>query len=230
MTSNVGSDLIRKESALGFAVKSEEAKTEDQQYERMKDKVLAEMKKSFRPEFLNRVDSTLVFHTLSKEHIREIVDMMLKEVAEQIQSKGFFLEVSTEARDWLGETGYDPLFGARPLRRVIQERLEDSLSDALLRNEFQLGDTIRVELTEEVNPENEDATPEKRLKYERVASASNSTEHHDHGDGDAEGDDSGDIHDDGGDSHHDGGGGGNIQGDGDGGLPTQAPAIASSEV
>ena len=131
MTTNVGSDLIRKESALGFAVKSDEAKSERQQYERMKDKVLQEMKRVFRPEFLNRVDATLVFHTLSKEHIRQVVDIMLRQVEKQVLLKGFNLDITTAARDWLGEKGYDPVFGARPLRRVIQERLEDSLSEAL---------------------------------------------------------------------------------------------------
>ena len=211
MTSNVGSDLIRKESAIGFAVKSDEARTEQQQYERMKDKVLAEMKKVFRPEFLNRVDSTLVFHTLSKEHIRAIVDLMLKEVAEAVRLKGFKLDVSTEARDWLGETGYDPVFGARPLRRVIQERLEDSLSDALLRSEFEPGDTISVGLVEEARPDGKEGETEKRLDYERIPAP----EANDKSDGDD--DDSDD-------------GGGDTRDDSGGDSPTETPAIASSEV
>ena len=211
MTSNVGSDLIRKESAIGFAVKSDEARTEQQQYERMKDKVLAEMKKVFRPEFLNRVDSTLVFHTLSKEHIRAIVDLMLKEVAEAVRLKGFKLDVSTEARDWLGETGYDPVFGARPLRRVIQERLEDSLSDALLRSEFEPGDTISVGLVEEARPDGKEGETEKRLDYERIPAP----EANDQSDGDD--DDSDD-------------GGGDTRDDSGGDSPTETPAIASSEV
>ncbi len=181
MTSNVGSDLIRKESALGFAVKADAMQTEKQQYERMKDKVLQEMKRVFRPEFLNRVDSTLVFHTLSKDQIRQIVDMMLREVEKQILLKGVNLDVTTAAREWLGDKGYDPLFGARPLRRVIQEQLEDSLSEALLRSEFEPGDTIRVDLGEE---ENDEGKVEEKLVYERAPAA--------RGDGGSAGDEGGD--------------------------------------
>ncbi|PZC45320.1 MAG: ATP-dependent Clp protease ATP-binding subunit ClpC [Chloroflexi bacterium] len=165
MTSNVGSDLIRKESALGFSVKSDEAKTEVQQYERMKGKVLTEMKRVFRPEFLNRIDSTLVFHTLNQEQIREIVDLMLKEVDKQVMLKGIHLDVTLAARDWLGEKGYDPVFGARPLRRVIQERMEDSLSEALLRGEFEPGDTIKVDVVTETNDEGKEDT---KLDYTRI--------------------------------------------------------------
>ena len=168
MTSNVGSDLIRKESAFGFAVKADDAQTEQQQYERMKDKVLQATKNHFRPEFLNRVDATLVFHTLSKEQIRGIVDMMLLEIDKQIILKGFLMEVTPAARDWLGERGYDPLYGARPLRRVIQERLEDSLSEALLRGEFDAGDTIVVDVVTDTNDE---GVEESRLDYTRVPSA-----------------------------------------------------------
>ena len=155
MTSNVGSDLIRKESGLGFAVKSDQARSEQQQYERMRDQVLQEMKKVFRPEFLNRVDATLVFHTLTRDHIRQIVDMMLRQVEKQVALKGYTLDVSAAARDWLGKKGYDPVFGARPLRRVIQEQLEDLLSEALLRGEFEPGDTIHVELGREPRDDGE---------------------------------------------------------------------------
>ena len=165
MTSNVGSDLIRRETQLGFATKTDDARTEEQQYERMKDKVLQEMKRVFRPEFLNRVDSTLVFHALSKAQIREIVDLMLQEVDKQITAKGFHLVVTDEARDWLGRTGYDPVFGARPLRRVIQESLEDTLSEALLRGEFEPADTIRVDVVKEQNDEGRE---EEKLDYTRV--------------------------------------------------------------
>ena len=165
MTSNVGSDLIRRETQLGFATKTDDARTEEQQYERMKDKVLQEMKRVFRPEFLNRVDSTLVFHSLSKPQIRQIVDLMLREVDKQITAKGFHLVVTDEARDWLGRTGYDPLFGARPLRRVIQESLEDTLSEALLRGEFEPADTIRVDVVQEQNDEGRE---EEKLNYTRV--------------------------------------------------------------
>ena len=165
MTSNVGSDLIRQETQVGFSINSEDAKTDQQRYERMKEKVLKEMKRIFRPEFLNRIDAKVVFHPLSKPQIREIVDMMLRDIEKQVLLKGFNLEVSTQARDWLGERGYDPEFGARPLRRVIQERLEDSLSEALLRGEFHPGDIVRVDVGVEAV---EDGRGEEMLVYERI--------------------------------------------------------------
>ena len=146
MTSNIGSDLIRKESALGFSVDTEQAKTAESQYKRMKAKVLEELKRAFRPEFLNRVDATVVFHALSKEHIRTIVDLQLKDVEEQLLLKGVTMEVTTEAKDWLGEKGYDQVFGARPLRRVIQDEIEDRLSDALLESRFEEGDSVLIDV------------------------------------------------------------------------------------
>ncbi|MCY3684717.1 MAG: ATP-dependent Clp protease ATP-binding subunit [Chloroflexi bacterium] len=173
MTSNVGSDLIRRESAIGFSTVNDEEQSEKQRYEKMKDKVLQEMKRVFRPEFLNRVDTTLVFHPLSRAHIRSIVDMMLKEVDSRIQEKQVDLDVTEAARDWLGEKGYDPIFGARPLRRVIQERLEDSLSEALLRGDFEAGDTIRVDLIKELN---ENGVEEEMLHYERIEGLSRAEE------------------------------------------------------
>ena len=146
MTSNVGSDLIRKETVLGFKVQNDEAKTADDIYKRMKEKVLEELKKAFRPEFLNRLDSTVVFHGLSKEHIRQIVELQLKELEQQLEQKGVALEVTDTAKDWLGEKGYDQVFGARPLRRVIQDEIEDRLSDALLENRFQEGDRVLIDV------------------------------------------------------------------------------------
>jgi ATP-dependent Clp protease ATP-binding subunit ClpC len=111
----------------------------------MKEKVLGEMKKTFRPEFLNRIDATVVFHALTKEHIRKIVDLMLKQVATSLKAKDITLEVTDAAKDLLGKKGYDPVFGARPLRRVIQNLVEDQLSEALLRAEFRPGDTVEVD-------------------------------------------------------------------------------------
>jgi ATP-dependent Clp protease ATP-binding subunit ClpC len=148
MTSNVGAELIRKGSAIGFAVHADEAKNRQESYERMKEKLLGELKKTFRPEFLNRIDGVVVFHPLSKEHIREIVDLMLKAVAQQLAEKEIKLEVTDAAKDFLGEKGYDEVFGARPLRRVIQSMLEDKLSEDLLRGKFKAGDTAIVDLEE----------------------------------------------------------------------------------
>jgi len=147
MTSNVGAELIRKGTTIGFAV-HDEAKTRQESYERMKEKLLGELKKTFRPEFLNRVDGVVVFHSLTKEHIRKIVDLMLATVTQQLAEKRIKLEVTGAAKDFLGEKGYDEVFGARPLRRVIQDMVEDKLSEALLSGKFQPGDTVAVDLAE----------------------------------------------------------------------------------
>jgi len=145
MTSNIGAELIRKGSNIGFAIGNDETKTE-QSYERMKEKLLGELKKAFRPEFLNRIDATVVFHPLDKEHIRKIVDLMLNVVNERLTEKGMKLEVTDAAKDFLGEKGYDEVFGARPLRRVIQDMVEDKLSEGLLSAKFQSGETVVVDL------------------------------------------------------------------------------------
>ena len=148
MTSNIGAELIRKGSTLGFAVSSDETKNRQQDYERMKEKLLGELKKTFRPEFLNRIDGVIVFHPLNKEHIRKIVDLMLAIITERLAEKAITLEVTDAAKDFLGEKGYDEVFGARPLRRVIQDTVEDKLSEGLLSGKFQSGDTAVVDLEE----------------------------------------------------------------------------------
>ncbi|TET44768.1 MAG: ATP-dependent Clp protease ATP-binding subunit, partial [Dehalococcoidia bacterium] len=119
------------------------------EYEKMKEKVLGEVKKTFRPEFLNRIDATVVFHALTKEHIRQIVDLMLNQVSIPLKEKNITLEVTDAAKDLLVSKGYDPVFGARPLRRVIQNTVEDQLSEALLRGEFLPGDIAVVDCDEE---------------------------------------------------------------------------------
>ncbi len=145
MTSNIGAELIKRDTTLGFATKTDVAKTQQQVYERMKGKVLDEVKKFFRPEFLNRIDGTVVFHALSKDHIRQIVDLMLREVWQEVAEKAVKLEATDSAKALLGEKGYDPVFGARPLRRVIQDLVEDPLSEAFLRGDFGAGDTVLVD-------------------------------------------------------------------------------------
>ena len=145
MTSNIGAELIRKRSTIGFAASSDEAKVQQVDYERMKEKLLAELKKSFRPEFLNRIDNVVVFHSLTRENIRAIVDLNLVNVSKQLAEKGIKLEVTEAAKDLLGDKGYDEVFGARPLKRVIQNLVEDKLSDGLLRGHFREGDTVVVD-------------------------------------------------------------------------------------
>ena len=146
MTSNLGSDLIRRENVLGFSLKTDDAKTDEQAYTRMRDKVLDEAKRFFRPEFLNRIDSTVVFHALSRDHILQIVDLLLHEVEGQLKEKHVSLEVTQAAREYLGEKGYDPNFGARPLRRLIQNVIEDKLSEELLAGNLNSGDTAVVDV------------------------------------------------------------------------------------
>ena len=148
MTSNLGSDLIKKETALGFSIKAEGAQTENQAYERMKDKVLNEVKKFFRPEFLNRVDSTMVFHPLSQSDILAIVDLMLDQVRKELAEKDISLEATDAAREHLAEKGYDPNFGARPLRRLIQDVVEDKLSEEFLGGNMRSGDTAVLDMAE----------------------------------------------------------------------------------
>ena len=148
MTSNIGSDLIRQDRTLGFAKDSSKDKEAD--YKRMKDNVMKKIKDHFLPEFLNRIDGTVVFHALSKEHVTEIVNLMLNEVAENLfKERGITLEVKDKARDWLAETGYDSTFGARPIRRLIQDTVEDKLSDAILAGELSPGDTALVDINDE---------------------------------------------------------------------------------
>ena len=146
MTSNVGAELIRKGTVLGFTSHSDETKSQDQAYDKMKENLLGELKKTFKPEFLNRVDGVVVFRSLDKEQIRKIVDLMLVSVTKQLKEKGINLTITGPAKDFLGEKGYDSVFGARPLRRVIQDMVEDKLSEDLLRGKFQSGDTVVVDL------------------------------------------------------------------------------------
>jgi ATP-dependent Clp protease ATP-binding subunit ClpC len=142
MTSNIGAELIKKDAVMGFVSRTDESKTRQRSYERMKEKLLEELKKTFRPEFLNRLDGVVVFRHLLKEDIRQIVDLMLRPLRAQLIERGMGLVVTDAAKDLLCEKGYDETFGARPLRRAIQTMVEDQLSEMLLRGEFQPGDTV----------------------------------------------------------------------------------------
>ncbi|MBI4297128.1 MAG: ATP-dependent Clp protease ATP-binding subunit [Chloroflexi bacterium] len=144
MTSNIGAELIRRDTTLGFSTQHSDAKSRID-YEKMKDKVLGEVKKTFRPEFLNRIDGIVVFHALSREHIRQIVDLMLSQVAKPLIEKGVGLEVTPAAKELLCDKGFDPIFGARPQRRTLQDLGEDNLSEGLLQGQFHPGDTAVVD-------------------------------------------------------------------------------------
>jgi ATP-dependent Clp protease ATP-binding subunit ClpC len=149
MTSNIGSDLIKRDTSIGFSHSMTNEQEASGAYAKMKGKVDEEVKRFFRPEFLNRIDGQLVFHALSKEHIVNIVDLMLNEVRKPMLEKGLSLEVTDAAKAWLGEKGYDPTFGARPLRRVIEKNIEDQLSDGVLSGIYSPGDTILVDVDAE---------------------------------------------------------------------------------
>ena len=151
MTSNLGSDLIKRDTSLGFAVKSDSAQTDNMAYERMKDKVMEEVKRFFRPEFLNRLDATIVFHALSREEIHQIVDLMMNMVRSELKDKDIDIELTEAAREHLAQKGFDPVLGARPLRRLIQNEVEDKLSDELLGGNIAEGDTAIVDLDEDGN-------------------------------------------------------------------------------
>ena len=148
MTSNVAAEHLMREMSVGFKLTQDEAKNADEEYEKMKDKVLDQLKKTFRPEFLNRIDAIVVFRALTKEQIRQIVDLMLAQVQERLDEHEVTLEATEEAMELLAEEGYDPHFGARPLRRVIQTMIEDPLSEAILAGEFEAGDTVLLEVEE----------------------------------------------------------------------------------
>ncbi|HMC43625.1 MAG TPA: ATP-dependent Clp protease ATP-binding subunit [Acidimicrobiales bacterium] len=140
MTSNLGTADLRKAS-VGFA-KTTEAVT----YERMKEKVHEALKQHFRPEFLNRIDEVIVFHELSKEEVTQIVELMVRRIREQLEGQGLGLELTRAAEELLAEKGYDPTLGARPLRRSIQQLVEDPLSERILWKEFRVGETIIVDV------------------------------------------------------------------------------------
>ncbi|HKX24959.1 MAG TPA: ATP-dependent Clp protease ATP-binding subunit, partial [Actinomycetota bacterium] len=141
MTSNLGTRDIQKGTTLGFAPGGDEEIT----YERMKEKVMDELKRSFRPEFLNRIDEVIVFHSLTRENVKSIVDLMIRRLEEQLKSKDVDIELTDAAKDVLAEKGYDPALGARPLRRTIQRMVEDPLSEKMLYKEFNAGQTIIVD-------------------------------------------------------------------------------------
>jgi ATP-dependent Clp protease ATP-binding subunit ClpC len=143
MTSNLGTRDIQKGPGVGFATSSEEVT-----HDRMKDKVMEELQRSFRPEFLNRIDEVIVFHSLTRENVKAIVDLLLRRVREQLKAKDVDIELTDAAKELLAERGYDPALGARPLRRTIQRLVEDPLSEKLLWKEFKAGQTIIVDVVD----------------------------------------------------------------------------------
>jgi ATP-dependent Clp protease ATP-binding subunit ClpC len=150
MTSNVGADQISRDLRLGFGVKEDADKARQRDYDNMRDKVMSQLKQTFRPEFLNRVDASLVFHSLTAEQIRQIVELELKRVRTQLSEQDIHLDVTVEAMDLLAERGYDHTYGARPLRRIIQNLIEDPLAEGLLNSRFTASSRIRVDVEDDL--------------------------------------------------------------------------------
>ena len=149
MTSNVGAELIKRQTSIGFDIARDEELEERMAYQEMRKKLLDSLKRVFRPEFINRVDSVIVFRALSKESIKEIVQLELDKVSLRLEEHAIVINTTPAALELLAEMGYDPEMGARPLRRVIQQNIEDNLSDALLAGEFEDGDTIIVDVVDD---------------------------------------------------------------------------------
>jgi ATP-dependent Clp protease ATP-binding subunit ClpC len=149
MTSNAGVEYIKREGPIGFAAPKSATKAQKQSYENMKDQVMSEVRKTFRPEFINRLDEIIVFHELSREQIGLIVELMIKDLQKRLAERKLKLELTRLAQNWLADTGYDPIYGARPLRRAIEKYLENTLSSRILSGDYKEGDTIKVDLVDD---------------------------------------------------------------------------------
>ena len=146
MTSNVGASMITSTQKLGFSVSQDSKKDK---YEKLKDTVMEEMKKSFRPEFLNRIDDIIVFAHLSQDEIRQIVDLMLKDLFKRLDERELKIEVGNDVKDYLAKEGYNEAYGARPLRRVIQKKIEDVLAEEILTGKYQANDTLVMKMEDD---------------------------------------------------------------------------------
>jgi ATP-dependent Clp protease ATP-binding subunit ClpC len=144
LTSNVGADLLKKQTALGFGAKT----AEEGDYDSMKDKIVEESERVFKPEFLNRLDDKIVFHTLSRENLIDIVRLEIDKVEERLGDKNITITLEVEAKDFLIERGYDPRYGARPMRRAVERYLEDPMAEELLRSNVKEGDHVVVSVDE----------------------------------------------------------------------------------
>ena len=140
MTSNVGAHEIKKQKTIGFN-SSDNTNTE---YEKMKENVLEELKKTFKPEFLNRIDDTIVFHKLSDADLDKIMDLMLKSIRERLEHREIYLHFDEDSKKFLLNKGINSAYGARPLRRLIIKEVEDKLSEEILQGNIQIGDKVRV--------------------------------------------------------------------------------------
>jgi len=145
MTSNVGAESVRNAKVVGFTSRADS----EADYEKMKERMLEQMKHTFRPEFLNRIDETIVFQSLTESELKEIVDLLMEELKTRVTENGFSLHVSDSAKDLILKKGYDPAFGARPLKRAIQRLVEDTVSEEILKRTVMPGDTITVDASDD---------------------------------------------------------------------------------
>jgi ATP-dependent Clp protease ATP-binding subunit ClpC len=145
LTSNTGVEYIKQEGPIGFATPKDATKAQKQSYDNMKDQVMSAVRKTFRPEFLNRLDDIIVFHELSREQLGEIVELMIKDLQKRLAERKLELTLTKSAKTWLADAGFDPVFGARPLRRAIERFVENPLSSKILSGEYKEGDTVIVD-------------------------------------------------------------------------------------
>ncbi len=147
MTSNVGAHTIRRQKTLGFTV--DDGNLAQNEYEKMKDNVMEELRRNFRPEFLNRIDDIIVFHSLDRKYISKIVDLMTKDLMERLEKLEMTIDITHKAKEYIADKGYDPQYGARPLRRTIQKLIEDRLSEELLKGSINAGSHVEVDVEDE---------------------------------------------------------------------------------
>jgi ATP-dependent Clp protease ATP-binding subunit ClpC len=164
MTSNIAARTVEQKTAVGFQKEADEALS----YKRMKDSMLEALKKTFNPEFINRIDETVVFHPLNKEHIRKIMGLAIQELNQRLESKRLYLELKPEAEEWLLKKGYQPDYGARPIKRIIQRYIEDPLSEELLKGNLKEGDFLQIEFEPGPCGEGELTFVKKSLRKELV--------------------------------------------------------------
>jgi ATP-dependent Clp protease ATP-binding subunit ClpC len=164
MTSNIGADLIKNQSGFGFA-----KKTPESNYEKMKELLQKETERHFRPEFINRLDDVIVFQSLTRENLQTVVDYELAKVFKRLVDHGLELELTTQAKEFLIDKGYNPEYGARPLRRAIEHYIEDPLSEAKLRGDFKDKNLIKIDILDEEHLKFEGSKKEKPEKKEKVS-------------------------------------------------------------
>ncbi|NMA85871.1 MAG: AAA domain-containing protein, partial [Tissierellia bacterium] len=146
MTSNVGATSLKKQNVLGFSVAGDEEKEE---YEKMKETIMEELKRTFRPEFLNRIDEVIVFHSLMEKQVKEIVEIMVEDLEKRMKKLNINIKVSDETIDYISNKGFDPVYGARPLERTITKMIEDQLAEEILKGSVSKDDNILIDFKED---------------------------------------------------------------------------------